>query len=164
MTTATPTHSPFKTIVALLGWLLLCYAVAGLGGYWTAQSVTSWYPTLAKPPYNPPAWIFAPVWTTLYTMMAVSVWMVWKSPSLTRHKAIGIFLIHLALNLVWSLLFFGMQNPLFGLVDILALWLMVGVAIWMFWPISRWAGMLLVPYWLWVSFASVLNWQIWLLN
>lgn len=145
--------------LVLIGLLVLCLAVGAGAGALTAQSVTTWFPTLTKPWFNPPPWIFAPVWTTLYVMMAVAAWLVWL-----RKGSLVLFYVQLALNFAWSLLFFGLHSPVLALVDIVALWVLILATLLAFWKVDRRAGWLLVPYLAWVSFASVLNASIWWLN
>ena len=154
-----------KDALVLVAFLLLCFGVAALGGYWTSVSVGDWYLTLRKPSWNPPGWVFGPVWTVLYAMMAVAAWIVW------RHRgengvtmALILFGIQLALNLAWSGLFFGLRNPLAGFIDIVALWLAIIATMIAFRRISTAAGVMLVPYLLWVSYAATLNLALWLLN
>jgi translocator protein len=144
---------------ALAAFLILCLAVGGGAGFLTAQSVVTWFPTLVKPSFNPPSWLFAPVWTTLYIMMAVAAWLVWL-----RKGSLVLFYVQLALNFTWSLLFFGLHSPAMALVDIAAMWVLILLTLLGFWKIDRRAGWLLVPYLAWVSFASVLNASIWWLN
>jgi tryptophan-rich sensory protein len=141
-------------------------AVGGLSGFATARGVATWYPTLIKPPFNPPAWIFGPVWTVLYIMMGVSAFLVWRQGFATEgvRLALTVFAVQLALNGLWSILFFGMQAPGWALVEIGALWLAIVLTIVLFWRVSPTAGILLLPYWAWVSFATVLNASLWWLN
>jgi tryptophan-rich sensory protein len=141
-------------------------AVGGLSGFATSRGVATWYPTLVKPTFNPPAWVFGPVWTALYLMMGAAAFLVWRRGlgSEGVPLALAIFLVQLALNGAWSLLFFGMQSPGWALADIIALWLAIGGTVWLFWRVVPAAGLLLLPYWAWVSFAAVLNGAIWGLN
>lgn len=149
----------------MAGWVLFCFAAAAIGGSATAGSVTSWYPTIAKPPWTPPSWLFGPVWTALYVMMAVAAWLVWRKAGWGEgSKELGLFVFQLILNAVWSILFFGMRNPLAGLIDIVVLWVAIGLTVVVFARISKGAAALMVPYFLWVSFATALNFAIWRLN
>jgi translocator protein len=159
------THTQ-KSYLVLFGFIVLCLGAGGLGGYATSSSVTSWFPTLVKPAWNPPGWLFGPVWTTLYIMMAVAMWLVWKTdPTWTRIKPAAIlFGSQLLLNVAWSFLFFGARSPGLALIDIIALWLAIVATIYAFYQHSKWAAWLLIPYLAWVSFASVLNFTIWRLN
>ncbi len=140
--------------------------VGGLSGAATARGVATWYPTLAKPSFNPPAWIFGPVWTVLYVMMGVAAFLVWRRglEAEAVRFALTIFVVQLALNGLWSILFFGLRSPGLAFAEILILWLAIGVTVWAFWRVTPVAGALLFPYWGWVSFATVLNGSIWTLN
>ena len=154
-----------RNLTALVVCLALCYGVAALGGLFTAGAVQDWYPTLAKPTWNPPSWVFGPVWTLLYGMMAVAVWLVWlKRGSKSVTMPIALFAVQLLLNAVWSPLFFGLHRLDIAFVDIVLLWLALAAALWLFLKRRRAAGLLLVPYLLWVSFAAALNFAIWSLN
>ena len=149
------------------GFLALSYITAGLGGLATAQSVGDWYQTLEQPAWNPPDWVFGPVWTVLYTLMGISAgWAV--SAGLRAGKpvtgAVTVFVLQLIANGLWSLLFFGLQNPLLAFVEIAALWALIVATIVFFYPLQRFAAALLLPYLLWVSFAAVLNGAIVWLN
>ena len=154
-----------QELVGLAGFVLLCLAVSALGGLATSSSVGTWYQTLAKPSFNPPDWVFAPVWTTLYIFMAISGWRVWRTPnSQLRTHALRVFYVQLVLNLLWSFLFFGMQEIGLALVEIIALLGAIVVTTVLFWRIDRPAGMLFLPYSMWVAFASLLNSALWVLN
>lgn len=154
-----------NSIWMLALFIAICFAVSGTGAIATSRSVSQWYPALQKPSWNPPPWIFGPVWTFLYLMMAIAAWIVWRQRGFKGGAvALGIFALQLALNAAWSPLFFGLRNPLAGLVDIIPLWVAIMATIISFWKISPLAGALLVPYWLWVGFATALNFMIWSLN
>jgi benzodiazapine receptor len=141
-------------------------AIGGLSGLATARSVTVWYPTLNKPPFNPPSWLFGPVWTALYVTMGVALCLVWREgwerPEV--RTAMVLFAVQLALNALWSLLFFGMRSPALAFAEILALWVAIVATTIAFWGIRTTAGALLLPYLAWVTFAAVLNGSIWWLN
>lgn len=149
--------------LVLAGFILVCLVTGGLGGWATAQSVTDWYPMLVKPSWNPPNWIFSPVWTALYLMMAVAAWLVWRSDGNIRGAMI-LFFSQLALNFAWSFLFFGARSPWLGLMDIAMLWLALIITVIAFFQKSAAAGLLMLPYLAWVSFAAILNLAIWRLN
>lgn len=136
------------------------------GSFFTVPSVNSWYPTLVKPPLNPPSWIFAPVWTALYVMMGVAAYLVWRKAPANKgvNMALTAFLIQLALNFAWSPVFFGMRSPLLGLIIIVLMWQTILATIISFRMISKPAAYLLIPYFLWVSFATYLNASIYYLN
>ena len=155
-----------SNLAKLLIALAVPLAVGGLAGYATSSGVATWYPTLAKPSFNPPAWVFGPVWTVLYLMMGVAAYLVWRIGTGTAgvRLALAVFLLQLVLNGLWSLLFFGLRSPGLALVDIALLWVAIGAAVWLFWRVVPAAGLLLLPYWAWVSFAAVLNGSIWSLN
>lgn len=163
--------SSTKTKVLPLQWLILvvfvvvCLGAAGLGAAWTNTSVASWYSTLEKPSWNPPNWVFGPVWTCLYLAMAVSAWLVWRQQGMVGVRTpLLIFTGQLILNTAWSFLFFGLRNPGLALVDVVLLWLSILATILTFRRVSTWAAALLVPYLAWVSFATVLNWTLWRMN
>ena len=147
--------------------LVVCLAVGYSASTVTRPSVETWYPTIAKPVFNPPNWIFMPVWTLLYILMAVAAGLVWdkiKEQNEEVKKALGFFLIQLTLNAVWSYLFFGLKNPMLALIEIALLWLMIYETYLKFVKINKTAGYLLIPYLAWVGFAAVLNAGIWWLN
>jgi translocator protein len=154
-----------KQMGMLLLSIAICFAVSGLGALFTRQSVSQWYPVLLKPAWNPPAWVFGPVWSTLYLMMAIAAWLVWRERGFKAGAgALGLFALQLAFNAAWSPLFFGLRSPLAGLIDIIPMWAAILATAIAFWRISWPAGALLIPYWLWVSFATALNFAIWRLN
>jgi tryptophan-rich sensory protein len=151
--TATPRSTPVR-LLGLLGFVAVVAAVAVIGSLATSGS-SSEYATLPRPSWAPPSWLFGPVWTVLYAMMAVSAWLVWRRVGLTRHLVP--FAVQLALNAAWTPLFFGAGEYAWALVDIIALWLAIGVTGWAFWRVSRPAAALLLPYWLWVTYAAALT-------
>ncbi len=139
--------------------------MSAIGGAITATSVGDWYQVLQKPAFNPPDWVFAPVWTTLYVLMAIAAWRVWRLPaSPARQRALIVFALQLALNLLWSVLFFGLQRIDLALIEIAILLVCVIANTILFWRTDAAAGVLFVPYVLWVGYASVLNGALWLLN
>jgi tryptophan-rich sensory protein len=150
-------------LAALAVFLIACFAVAAIGGMVTATSVETWYPTLAKPAFTPPDRVFGPVWAALYAMMALAAWLVWRRVG-WRDRALWLFFAQLAVNLAWSVLFFGWQRIGLALVDIALLLVLIALTVVAFWRIDRRAGLLLVPYLLWVACASALNGAIWLMN
>ena len=154
-----------RDILALVLLVGLCLGVGGLGGAVTAESVTTWYATLNKPSFNPPNWIFGPVWTALYILMGVAAWRVWRAADRdTARGPLAVFALQLAVNLGWSVAFFGLRNPGLAVVVILLLDLLVLATTLMFRRIDRLAAWLLVPYLAWISFATLLNVTIWCLN
>lgn len=146
----------------LAGFVVASFAAAALGGMTTASSVRDWYPTIAKPAWTPPSWIFGPVWTTLYVMMAVAAWLVWRRAGWCG--ALVWFAVQLALNATWSPVFFGWHRIGLALVNIVLLWLAIAGTTVAFWRVRPAAGVLFVPYLAWVSFAATLNFAIWRLN
>lgn len=158
-----------KTLILLgkaLGAVLVCEAVGLLAGWATRTSVTTWYPTLVKPSFTPPGWVFAPVWTLLYAFMGIAAFLVWRR-GLRRARvrsALTAFGVQLLLNAGWSFAFFGAQSPALGLVVILFLWGTLAWTVDRFFRIQRAAGWLLVPYLAWVTYALVLNAGIWGMN
>lgn len=156
-----------KNIGKLIFSIGICLGVGILGSFFTISAIPTWYATLNKPIFSPPNWVFGPVWTILYILMGISLYLVWskKNPSTSlRIKVPAVFWIQLVLNASWSIIFFGMRNSTLALVDIIALWIAIVLTIKTFYPISKTAAYLLIPYLLWVSFATILNLMIVLLN
>ena len=149
--------------LVLAGFIILCLGVGVVAGVATAGAVVDWFPTLNKPSFNPPSWVFAPVWTLLYIMMAVAAWRVWLEGAVSK-PALNLFFIQLALNLFWPLLFFGLHMIGLALINIIVMWIMIILTMRAFFKIAKAAGWLLAPYLAWVSFATVLNASIWWLN
>jgi tryptophan-rich sensory protein len=170
MTVRTDDHTPPKTnhrtrVFAVIAFMVLCLIISAAGGAVTATSVNDWYTTLQKPFFSPPNWLFGPVWTVIYFMIAFSGWRVWLKTGIANAKgAFALYAAQLTLNLAWSFLFFGAQSPLLGLIDIVILLAVIIANMIAFWRIDRLAGMLLVPYAAWVGFATLLNAAIWHLN
>jgi tryptophan-rich sensory protein len=145
--------------------ILLCFGIAAIGSYFTSSSVDSWYPSLIKPSWRPPNWLFAPVWTALYLSMAISAWLVWRQSGYKKAaSALTFFLLQLILNAAWSGLFFGLRQPFVAFLEIILLWLAILVTIRLFFRLRPVAAWMMVPYLLWVTFAAVLNLSIWWLN
>ena len=158
-------HSSRWRWFSLGGFLLITFAAAGIGSLFTAQSVSSWYQLLEKPSWTPPDWLFGPVWTVLYLSMAVSAWLVWnRRADTTTARLLVLYFIQLALNTTWSILFFGLKQPGWAMVDIVLLWICIGLFVVASWRESRAASILFIPYWAWVSYAATLNGGIWLMN
>jgi tryptophan-rich sensory protein len=152
-------------LIGLAGFLLAVFAVAAAAGAVTADSVATWYQTLNRPAFTPPDGVFAPVWTILYAAMAVAGWRVWRKVGFSGGRnALTLFAIQLLLNGAWSFLFFGAREIGIALVDIVVLLLVIAATTAAFWRIDRIAGLLFVPYLLWVGYATALNAGIWLLN
>lgn len=154
-------------ITRILAVVVTCLVVGYFSGMVTRSAIVTWYPTLVKPSFNPPNWIFAPVWSMLYVMMGVAAGLVWNRIDSEKEivkKALVFFAIQLALNALWSYLFFGLKNPMLAGIEIILLWLMIFETYTQFVKINKIAGYLFIPYLLWVSFATVLNESIWWLN
>ncbi len=146
----------------LLLSVVMCLAVGFFGGLFTSSSATTWYVTLNKPSFNPPSWLFAPVWTVLYVLIGISFYVIWKKG--IDKKELAFFFAQLGLNFVWSLLFFGLKIPWVAFVDIVLLWVFILLTILAFYKKDKVASWLLLPYLLWVAFASVLNFAIAYMN
>jgi len=146
--------------------ILIPQSIGNLGAIFTIPNIDSWYATLVKPSFSPPNYLFAPVWLTLYTLMGVALFLVWKTVAQAKRKrqANYIFTVQILLNLLWSIVFFGLQQPGNAFIVIVALLALIVLNINSFYQINKLAGWLLVPYLLWVSFASILNLAIWQLN
>ena len=155
-----------KNILWLFLFIFLCLIFGnGLGGYFAFTSVETWYQTLNKPSFNPPDWVFGPVWTTLYVLMGISIWLIWrKKPSKNRTIGIRIFWLQLFFNIFWTYLFFGIQRIDLGFFEIIFLILLILINIIYFLKINTAAGYLLIPYFIWVLYASLLTYNIWILN
>lgn len=155
-----------KDIFKLLISIVACQCAGLIGSLATVTAIPTWYATLDKPPFTPPNWLFAPAWITLYLLMGVSAFIVWRKGLDSRpiRVALMVFLAQLILNALWSVVFFGLQSPLYGVVVIIALWIAILFTILNFYKISTAAAIILLPYILWVSFATVLNISIWILN
>lgn len=171
-----PSSRPFLKTTAgktltLLASIIICELAGVVGALFTVPAIGTWYAALAKPALNPPPFVFGPVWTTLYALIGIAAFLVYQRgraqnavPSHAAHNALSIFLLQLVLNAGWSIVFFGLHSPLGGLIIIVALWLAIIVTMVLFYKISQPAMYLLIPYILWVSFATYLNAAIWLLN
>jgi len=145
--------------------ILICQLVGVIGAFFTTPAISSWYKSLNKPTFNPPNWLFGPVWTLLYFLMGVSLYLVWnKKKSGQRKTALKFFTLQLILNSLWSIIFFGMRLPLLAFLEIIVLWFFILLTIKKFLPISKKSAYLLIPYLLWVTFASILNFYIVKLN
>jgi translocator protein len=152
-------------IITLIISILIAQLAGIIGSVSTASSVRSWYLTLTKPTWNPPDWLFGPVWITLYTMMGVAAFLVWQQKDAPGAKlALWFYVIQLVLNSLWSILFFGLKNPGVAFVEIIILLGFILATAFFFWRIDPWAGALLLPYIAWVSFAAILNYTIFKLN
>lgn len=148
--------------VILPVWLLVTFCAPALGVFGMPGE---WYAGLEKPTWNPPSWVFGPVWSVLYTLMAVAAWLVWcRGGWQAQRRPLGLYLIQLALNAAWTPLFFGLQSPGIALIDIILLFIAIAATMRAFFRVRTVAGLLLVPYLMWVGFASVLNFTLWWMN
>jgi tryptophan-rich sensory protein len=155
-----------KNILILGGCILACLCAGFVGSVFTTPAIGSWYAFLNKPTFNPPAWIFAPVWTSLYILMGIALFLIYekiKANKLAKQGVI-VFAVHLVFNLSWSIVFFGAKTIPLAFANIVILWLMIVYLVVIFWRIDKRASILLWPYLAWVSFASVLNYSIMMLN
>jgi tryptophan-rich sensory protein len=152
--------------IALACAVAACFAAAGIGSLYTTPAIPTWYASLQKPAWTPPAWLFGPVWTLLYLSMAIAVWLVWRERGFGGGAglAITLFAVQLVLNALWSIVFFGWRRPDLALVEIFFLWAAVFATMLSFWRVSHAAAWLIWPYLLWVTFAGFLNLAIWRLN
>ena len=155
-----------RDILKLVVSIVTCLGAGAIGSIFTRSAIPTWYATLEKPSFTPPNWLFAPAWTLLYILMGIAAFLVWRKGLENRQvrTALIVFLVQLILNALWSVVFFGLESPLYGLIVISILWIAILVTIIKFFRISRVASVLMWPYLLWVTFAAVLNSSIWLLN
>jgi translocator protein len=153
-------------ISKLLISLAICIGAGLLGSIFTTSSISGWYSLLQKPSYTPPSWIFAPVWFLLYILMGISAFLIWRRGLEQFHvrESLIIFIIQLVLNALWSFAFFGLKSPIAGLIVIVPLWTAILLAMINFYKVSKTASLLLIPYILWVSFATILNFSFYILN
>jgi translocator protein len=149
-------------VLGFIAWLAVVFAAASIGAIASIDAAT-FYSQLEKPSWAPPASVFGPVWSTLYALMGVSVWLVWRRPDVTR-RALWLFAGQLAANALWSWLFFAWNQGALAFIDVLALLILIAATIVSFWRLNRLAAVLLVPYVLWVGFASALTWAVWRAN
>ena len=155
-----------RDILKLIISIVACQCAGVIGSIFTSTEIPTWYAALEKPSFTPPNWLFAPAWITLYLLMGISAFFVWRKGLINRpvRLALLVFLLQLILNVLWSVIFFGLHSPLCGVIVIVALWIAILFTILRFFPISTLAGALLLPYIGWVSFAAVLNISILVLN
>ena len=155
-----------SNLLKLIISIVIPVAVGAISGLFTSSEIPGWYQTINKPTWNPPSWLFGPVWTTLYVMMGIALFLVWKSDASQSVKktAIILFAAQLVLNFFWSFIFFNQHQIGWAVVEIITMWVFILLTIFAFAPISKIAAWLLVPYISWVSFATILNYTIWKLN
>jgi tryptophan-rich sensory protein len=146
-----------RQVAALVGFIGAAFIAGAIGSWATFPNVREWFPLLLKPSWNPPSWVFGPVWTTLYVLMGVAIWRAWRAGGPAATRLVRLYFVQLFFNALWSVLFFGLKQPAWALADILVLWVLL---VWLqagLWRSDRAAGALWVPYVLWVSFATALN-------
>jgi len=156
--------SKLRQTVMLGVFLAVCLGAGAVGSVATTPQIPTWYASLSKPSWNPPSWVFAPVWTTLYVMMGTAAWLVWRKVGAPYERVFLWFWIQLALNTIWSFIFFGLEQPGWAFAEVVLLWLSIAGTLRMFWKCSSLAALLLTPYLGWVTFAAWLNFTIWRLN
>lgn len=153
-----------KKAIQFIAAILIAQSAGIIGSFATFSAIPIWYAGLVKPAFSPPSWVFGPVWTILYTLIGISLFLVWQEKGKEKKTALSIFFVHLFLNALWSILFFGLHNPSLAFFEILLLLATLLVVMWQFWRIRPLASYLLVPYLLWISFAAFLNFALWQLN
>lgn len=154
-----------RSIVGLAVFLGLCFGAAWVGSMLTSPALPEWYAGLAKPSWTPPNWVFGPVWSLLYLMMALAGWLVWRQAGVTSVAVpLALFGLQLVLNVAWSAVFFGLRRPGAAFAEIILLWFVILASMSAFWRVTRLAGWLMLPYLLWVGYAASLNLAIWLMN
>jgi translocator protein len=154
-----------RQIVTLVVSVAACLGAGFVGSRFSIGSVHTWYPTLSKPTWTPPAWVFAPVWTALYCMMGIAAGLVWSRAGwAVARVSLILFAIQLVLNVTWSAIFFGLHQPGWAFAEIVLLWAAIAATAGEFWRVSKAAGWLMIPYLAWVTFASALNFAVWRLN
>jgi len=159
-------RSKTNNILIFIASIVICQLAGIIGSIFTTPAIPTWYANINKPTFRPPNWVFAPVWTTLFLLMGIALFLIWKKGLDKKENriAFSIFIFQLILNTLWSVLFFGMKSPFAAFMEIIFLWVAILTSIILFFRISRLAGALLIPYILWVSFASILNFSIWKIN
>jgi len=155
-----------KKISKLIIAIIICQSAGIIGSLFTTPSISTWYDAIQKPTFTPPNWVFGPVWITLFTLMGISLYLIWEKGLRNKNvkSSLFVFFLQLVLNSLWSILFFGLQSPFYAFVEIIILWAAIAVTIIKFYKISRNAGLILIPYIMWVSVALILNYYVWVLN
>ncbi|MBT5338660.1 tryptophan-rich sensory protein [Candidatus Falkowbacteria bacterium] len=144
--------------------IVVCQLAGLIGSVFTTSNITSWYQNLTRPSFAPPNWVFAPVWTILFVLMAIALFIAWENKFKKAKLGLLFFVAQLVLNVFWSFLFFGLHNPWFALIEIIALLIFIILTTINFWRTNLWAGILMLPYIAWVGFATILNFAYWRLN
>ena len=151
--------------IKLLIFILICQLAGIMGSFFTTSQITDWYASLQKPSFTPPNWLFGPVWITLFTLMGISLYWIWgKRLERNFRRAIFFFGLQFVLNILWNFFFFGLESPLFGFIEIILLWITIAITIFEFYKLSKKAGLILLPYIIWVSIATALNYYVLVLN
>ena len=150
--------------IRLVITILICQMAGIIGSVFTISSIPTWYASLNKPWFSPPNWLFGPVWITLFTLMGISLYLMWNRGLKSVKIPLTLFGVQLILNTVWSFLFFGLESPFIAFIEIIILWISIALTIISFYRISKKAGLILLPYIIWVSIATALNYYIWILN
>lgn len=150
--------------IRLVITILICQMAGIIGSIFTMPSIPTWYASLSKPWFSPPNWLFGPVWITLFTLMGISLYLIWDKGLKSVKIPLTIFGVQLILNIVWSFLFFGLESPFIAFIEIIILWISIALTIISFYRVSKKAGLILLPYIIWVSIATALNYYIWILN
>lgn len=165
MTFANPPRTRAQQLAGLAGWLALCFATAGVGSV-ASVNARDFYSGLVQPTWAPPGWLFGPAWTALFTLMAIAAWLVWRAPAepAARRWALGLFVMQLVANALWSWLFFAWQQGGWAFAEVLVFWVLIALTCVAFWRIRPLAGALMLPYLAWVAFAACLNWVVWQAN
>ncbi len=158
-----------RNVFAFVVFFVLCQLAGAIGTLFTMPAIPTWYAHLLKPTFSPPNWLFAPVWTLLYTLMAVAIFLLWQTKvsngqKKKRRLAITFFIVQLVFNACWSIIFFGEHNIGSALIEIVFMLLAIILTMYFAWPVKKWATWLLLPYLVWVSFATILNFALWRLN
>ena len=155
-----------KDILKLIIAIAICQVIGNIGTIFTISAISTWYVTLQKPSFTPPNWLFGPVWTTLFTLMGISLYLVWNKGLENKNvkSSVFIFFLQLVLNVFWSFLFFGLKFPFYAFIEIIILWITIAVTIFKFYNVSKKAGLIIIPYLVWVSVALALNYYVWILN
>ena len=157
-----------RKAITLIGFVILCEVIGAIGSIFTIPNIPSWYAFLSKPFFSPPNWVFGPVWTTLFLLMGVALFLIWETKGKEvlekRKNAINWFGVQFVFNILWSYLFFGLKNPFLGFIGIVFLWASIALTIIAFKKVNKKAAYLLVPYILWVTFAGILNFAVMILN
>ena len=155
-----------KNIVKLIVAIVICQMAGVIGSLFTTPAISTWYATIQKPWFTPPNWLFGPVWITLFTLMGISLYLVWNKGLKNKEARLSLFMffVQLVLNSFWSILFFGLKTPFYAFIEIIILWVAIAITIFKFYKISKYAGLILIPYIAWVSIALTLNMYVWILN